>query len=136
MGFAVPTLTAEGYVREPNRMVDRLLANAFASDASQSNTAHGNIISIQAIIAECGQDMSLLQRTMQGSLQSLFGRYFDTAEIRVEIKPISDSEPYRMNIEVQSGLTLDGKRYNLARALLSTPQGVLVNLLPITYKSP
>lgn len=133
MAVSVPTLTSEGYVRDPARKVDRLLTQAFTSDYSQSNNFRGFITSVQYLIQDAGQDMNKLEESLDQALRRLFGGYFDSIDVDIQVKPISAENPYRMGVEVRSILIQDGMRYNIARLLYLSPSGVLAQLLPISY---
>lgn len=128
---AYPSLTREGYVRDPARAATRIMAAALASDANQDPIHGAGVTSIQYVISMNATDEMKLQTGVQNSLEALFGKYFQLARFDVDIEDMVDS-PGRKNIKVKGLLMSDGVKYTLARMLM-VKDNVIADIKEITY---
>jgi hypothetical protein len=128
---AYPSLTKEGYIKEPERVAIRVFAAAMASDKSQDNIHPNGVTSLQYVIATTCHDEMLLQQGVQNALEDLFGKYFDTAKFDVEVEDLPN-QPGRKNIIVKGLLISGGVKYTLAR-MLATKDNVIDDFKEITY---
>lgn len=133
MAVQYPSLTAEGFVKDPQRIAAMLMTNALASDASQSNLYRGAVTSIQSIIQKTGQDVRAMTQMLQNELENMYRRYFDQASFEVRIEPLSAEKPNTLNIKLEGKIVSDGVRYDLGRALMVN-EGVIQKVIPINYR--
>lgn len=115
MAQSLMTLSSEGVVETPLRLIDRLLAYAITTDALQSNLYRGNLTSIQAMIQKNLNDPSGLQRDVETSLAKYFGRYFDDVEVSASVEAHGDPNGTKLMLKFGIRVVSDGEGYEVAR---------------------
>lgn len=120
-----PTLTAKGWLMDGDvaERLDAALANVFVADKSQSVT-YNNIVSVQWIISEHGDNKLDLQATLQATLTSFLNAKFDSAEVTIEIKEADNSSQW--DILMSGYVTNNGAKASISK-LLQVKNGVLVH---------
>lgn len=127
MGHPVPSLSAEGFIRAVDRKCDRILMNAFASDASQSNVFSGSVVSIQDIIYRHSDDVSAAGTTIANALQTVLRAYFDTASVSASVKELSD-KPGRYDISITGTVVENMRKYDFGRQV-ETANGLVQRIM-------
>lgn len=127
MGHPVPTLTVEGFISAIDRKCDRILMNAFASDASQSNIFKGSVVSIQNLIYENSDDIPAAGTAIANALQRVLAEYFDSASVRATVKELPD-RPGRYDIAIQGTVVENLRKYDFGR-MVETANGLVQKIM-------
>lgn len=119
-----PTLTAKGWLTDGEiaERLDAAMAHAFVADKSQS-VSFQNIVSVQHIISEYGDNKLDLQSQLQSQLSSYLKAKFDAVELTIEIKEEESSSQW--DILMSGYVTNAGEKASIAK-LLQVKSGVLV----------
>lgn len=124
---AVPTLTSEGWITAPDKKCDRLLMNAFASDASQSNIYAGAVCSIQNTIYLNNGDPVACGNAIASALTSLYERYFAAATFKCTVTEFDDQSG-RYDIGVEGTVVQDNRKYDFGR-MVESANGIVVKIM-------
>ena len=127
---AVPTLTSDGWVTAVDKKCDRLLMNAFASDASQSNMYAGSVTSIQSIIYANSDDPNAAGTVIAAQLQQMFGRHFDAASFRANVVEFADKSG-RYDIQITGTVVQENRKYDFGR-MVESLNGIVVKMMTNT----
>lgn len=130
MAKSLMTLSTEGVVKEPLRLIDRLLAYAITTDALQSNLYRGNLTSIQAIIQDNQGDMEGLQRNLETKLRRYFGRFFDDVEASVTIESFKEENGGKLLLRFGVRVVSDGIGYEVER-MANFEKGLFKSIMAI-----
>ena len=112
---AVGTLTEEGWVTDPNRILDYLLSYYILTDAMQSLTFKDSLISLPFTYFENITDPERMRVQVQKDLLTLIGSYFDQVDVVTATKPL-DNSSYGIAFYV-SAYDDKGASYNLAKVV-------------------
>lgn len=113
--IAVPTLSAKGYVTDVPSQLDELLSYFFTSDYSQTNVHPSNIVSLQYIIFESGNNELQLMSVIQNTLTILFEKYFDGVDVKVSINSTEEEDTY--GIVLDATVVKDNIPYNVGKSI-------------------
>lgn len=127
---AVPTLTSDGWVTAVDKKCDRLLMNAFASDASQSNMFAGSVTSIQGIIYDHSDDPSAAGTVIASRLQQMYARHFDAASFRADVNEWVDKSG-RYDIAITGTVVQENRKYDFGR-MVESSNGIVVKMMTST----
>lgn len=107
----IPTLAAAGWLNDEDtaERVDAAMAYAFTSDHSQSVTFHGQILSIQWIIAQYSGNTIKLQTIMRNAMDKYLKKQFDSVDLDI----IISEEGSELAIEVKGTITNNGETKGL-----------------------
>ena len=116
-GVAVPSLSTDGWIVDPVRALDRLMAYFFESDKSQTYLYGENVASLAYIYAMKGGDPDSMASTIVSELESMLGRLYHTVEIDCKASKFSDNDNLtELTLAVQV-TDADGTRYDLAKII-------------------
>lgn len=124
---AVPTLTSEGWVTAPDKKCDRLLMNAFASDASQSNAFAGAVCSIQNVIYLNNGDPVTCGDEIASALTALYERYFAAATFKATVTEFADLSG-RYDIAIEGTVVQENRKYDFGR-MVESANGIVVKIM-------
>lgn len=126
----VPTLDGDGWMQYGTEMkLDRLLANFFASDSSQSSLYYRQFMTMQTTIAESIDNPSKLRDDLEIYLSTYLSKYLDEVLVEVYLTDIADNPKDVHEIDGAYGVHLtvtfseDGK-YKKVEKELRYKQGV------------
>lgn len=112
----VPSLSVDGWIKTPTKMVDKLLCYYFLSEPSQSQLY--KVISLPSEIAKKGNWPNQLKELVANDLQLFFGGYFtEGVSVYVEIKDIDDNgnQISQYTVYSQVIVTISGVKYSVAK---------------------
>jgi len=112
---AVPVLGSDGWVTDPEKMMNHLYMNMYEANYSQSTAMYGEVTSFQHIITSYGNDPHLLSSQMTNAIRKYYSRYFDSADVSFTRVDTTDGENMVYNLEINA--TLGKKSVSLARTL-------------------
>ncbi len=132
MAIPVPSLSASGWVTEIAEKADKLFANFFVSDYSQSNFYRGTITSLPYMVRQWGNDRHKLGPEMEDALHRYLSRYFEEVQVTVNITTDNNAtDPENsLSIEVDALVSEGGKRHSIGH-LISTMESKVVNIMKI-----
>lgn len=113
-------LDTTGYVTDPFIKADRLLAIFFVADYSQSNCFLGQVHSLPFIIQSNISNISQMGRDIEESLKIYLSKFFDGAEITVDINKVVENgveSETKFNINIDAILIQDGSQLSLSKAV-------------------
>lgn len=82
---AVPTLSRDKFVKDPNSKLQLLYVYFFASDYSQSLTYYGSISSAKKILEQYMDDVNRVASEFEVALEALLKRYFVDVNVMTTI---------------------------------------------------
>ena len=114
----VPSLSEDGWIRDPSLKINAMLAHYMVVDAAQSNIYSGNIISLKSTMSNYDLDNpEVVIEKIESDLTILFNRYFDETTVNVYIEN-EDSSYGKAVIDISvttNGQTFDNqKSFDLA----------------------
>lgn len=134
----VGTLSPDGYVTNPLKMIDYILAHYFEVQNSQYRFIQ-NVTSFQAILATHGENFGQIAQDVRNSLFSYLSTVFFNIEMAVSITPINGdphSSDWQLNINCDYS-DAAGKRYSIGRAIqMYGKQFQRIEILNRTGKQP
>lgn len=104
----VPTLSTQGWVRDPVGKFDFLLAHFFLSDYNQTFLYRGHVTSLPRIIEKHGSDMAAVINDLRTSLSAYMASYYDAVEVEVTPATPLDIDP-RSKIELTLSIGVSDK---------------------------
>jgi hypothetical protein len=112
-------LGGEGWLTDPELIMSRIYMHVFLTDHSQSNIYQGNIISIQYILSNSGDDPVDISSNIQAGLKAIYSKYYENVDVSFEQLP---SDSYGLSEAIMVfGLSvkgeLDGVIYTLDKVL-------------------
>lgn len=110
----LPTLTPAGWVNDITMMSTRAMDYFISSDYSQSHFYPGTVSSLPYLIRVYGHEPMSLRRETQVTLMRYFMRYFDDAQVEIDVKNQKDGR-YELIIDVT--LVQGEKILSLGRAI-------------------
>lgn len=128
----VPSLSANGWVTAITEKSDRLYAQFFVAEQSQSGSYEPSAVSsLPWIIQEYGHDPLDCTIQLKQRLELYLGRYYDTVNVFCTIDNDEVQEASgRYNIKLVTTLTQAGKEYSLG-SLIETANSKVVNIMSI-----
>jgi len=120
----VPQLTRDGWTSDPTTIMVKLFEYFLISEYSQTNTMYGDISSLKYLM-EIEKDVYELRNVIIRTLDKLYGRYFKTVNVSVEINNDSETETLLL-IEIDT-VYANGEKYNLSNVIRETG-GKIVNM--------
>lgn len=119
MGIPVPSLSAQGWIRDPAGKADTLLAHFYVSDKKQTALYGDNVANVQDIVQKHGHDIIALTSQLRTALNNYLQRYYDT--INVDVRANEDIEAGeatgKYTLSVYCLATEDGKQFSFGRLL-------------------
>lgn len=126
----VPTLDGDGWMQHGTEMkLDRLLANFFTSDSSQSSLYYRRFSTFQTTLAEAIDNPTKLREDLYTYLSSYLNKYLTDVEIDVYLTDTKDTpiEPHDIHGSFGVHLTVtfsDDGKYRRAERELRYKDGV------------
>ena len=110
-----PSLSEEGWVSEPIKIADWIMADFFSSDYSQSHSHHRHVASFAYILQKNHHSINQIIHEMTKILTRYFSRYFDNVLVEIADETgVSDSATRTLGIFV-SFTDKKGRRYSVGR---------------------
>jgi nucleotide-binding universal stress UspA family protein len=129
MTIPVPSLSASGWVIEIAEKADKLMANFFASDYSQSNIYKGSITSLAYMVREWSKDTYTLSTNMERELFNYLSRYFEEVQVDVSVSEETVSgQGTVLSIELDVIVVENGQRYSLGH-LITTMDSQVIEII-------
>lgn len=101
-GVAIPSLGPDGWIKEPGKALDRLLAYAFESDKSQTYSYGKNVTSLAHIYATNNHEPQDMAREFQSALQTMLERHFPVVSVICTAVQEEDNENnYSLRLSIQ-----------------------------------
>lgn len=116
----VYSLSEDGYVTDPARMLEYLVSYYILSEASQSVSFQGSIINLPETYYLYLHDPDSMANAVRSDLERLLSKYYTIVDVSAYARKISEDSTYAIVIGV-SVVTDEGKKVELSRvAELST----------------
>lgn len=128
--MAVAVAALSGWIEGAAEKLDYLFSCYFESEHSQTNLYEGKVASLPYQIQAFGHSTMLLRQAIDQSMNEMFGRYFDTAQVRVTVETTED-DPGRLTIAVHCTVTQDGKTYDAGQELTALTTGKLLQIIKL-----
>lgn len=119
MKKAIPTLSTDGYVTDPKKILSYLFAHVHEVRHDDTNIYLGYATSVAKVIAEHGKSPDDFAVNLRTALSTCFNRFFDDVNLTVTAKTTIETSEYSVDIDMV--VTLDGKSYSLGRELSVDP---------------
>lgn len=126
----VPSLSEDGWITDPLKKADQLLAHFLSSDYSQTAIYLGRVASFSAVIQETQDDFTKFMQALETVLQSYYSAYFTSVQVEV-LDVTKASTPSKGEISIYVGFTADdGQSYTLAKSieLLDSKANKIINI--------
>ena len=124
---ALPTLTKSGFLKPDKSLLERLLLYFIASEYSQSIIYQGKISSLKYLLMKYGNDENKLITEVNYTLTDLYKRYFDSVNIKVDIKTSQDQtfkDKIQRTLVINIEATYNGKLITLNEELDITKNNI------------
>ncbi len=109
----IPSLSDDDWITDPINILDRAVAYAFASNASQSIYFKDNITSVSDIFAGETKEANYIVNTLEEKLSALLSRYFDKILVSATLKD-DKKHPGTIMVQLFVQVTdLSGRDYKL-----------------------
>lgn len=109
-----PTVSTRGFITEPLKAVDQMLADFFVTNYSQSICFKGSLSSAVYILQQAADDNAALTAGMRDALQVLLSRYFDNVTVTASIQQLTDEGKQNMfDLRIGATFTSDGVKYDI-----------------------
>lgn len=119
---AIPTLTIDGYDTNGATQMVKLFEYYQVADYSQSNTFHGEIVSLRKTLSKY-DNVDELVEMIKADLEKLYSTIFDKVIPNVKIKE-TDKELKLFEIDIKA--TRGGKTFTLTKEL-TAKENILVS---------
>ena len=111
----VPTLSDRGWVRSAQEKLDFVIAHFFEAENNQSYIYHGNVVSLQSLIHDSGQDMLGLAISIRTQLERILNRYFEAALAEVSTVDYNGDSSGGVTFRVYAKVVQEGKEYSVGQ---------------------
>lgn len=111
MVAVVPELGAGGWVTDPLKTLDLVIAHAFETDYSQSTIYVDQVVSVAYILQQYQHNPTTLMEQIQTALQRLLNRYFDASTVTTSYVDSTTENRYSLHLNVM--VKRDGLSYSL-----------------------
>lgn len=118
MVAAYPALS--GFITDPRKTLDLIFSSYLLSDASQSNTFQGVVISLPKRIQLFNGNPDIFVEDVRTDLLSCLSRYFDQSNVQVNYKDIDETPDHTLHIYIGATVARDNITYDLARTISIT----------------
>lgn len=134
MSIVMPTLSSEGWVKEPKRIIDRVLTYYQASNTLQSLLFRGKVVSLQRAIFETNGNLENLPSFVSKDLTTVLENYFnDSVSVSCDLIPIDNADDAKHNLDISISVVRDGITYD-ASSSISSIESILVEYAEATVK--
>lgn len=116
-GVKVPTLSSDGWVVDPVRALDRLMAYFFESDKSQTYIYGDNISSLAWLYTTYSKDPENLAMEITRTLDQYLSRHYSHAQVSCRSETDKNNENFielTLAVEVT---TKEGRKVDLAKTI-------------------
>lgn len=111
-----PTLSTQGWVRDPSEKLDSLLAWFFLSEQNQSQLYSNEITSLPKIIQQHNNDANKIATTIKEELSTYLGEYFEGVEVNMGVTQ-NPSNASKIDLTLAIGITDNEISANYKRLL-------------------
>ena len=118
------TLDTEGDITGTKAVMHRLMSNFVIADYSQTFVYIDEVSSLRYIYSAFDNDLNKLERDIKDALEKLYGRYFASVEIYVQVL----EENSKLIIDLNLTVTQDGNVSKLSNVLDSKTLNDLYNV--------
>lgn len=131
-----PTLDSTGWITKPEAKADAVMLGYLQANYSQSVLFQGKIRSFQYTLQQNQHNPSNLESAVEEDLQTIYGAYFDLAEVRCRVRELgkahtgSDSA---FDVELSIDVLQNGVRVSVGR-LLSVIDSKVAKILPLQLR--
>ena len=116
-GVAIPSLSNDGWITDPIRALDRLMAYFFESDKSQTYIYGDNIASLAYIYAMKMGDGEAMASSIASELETLLRRHYKNAEVECKATKNVDNDNF-MELTLAVRVTdEDNNSYDLSKII-------------------
>lgn len=112
----MPTLSTDGWVTEPKKRLDRIIAYYLASNPSQTLLFKGRVRSLQNAIREAGNNYDVLSTIIRNDLSSILGNNFPEGNT-VDVTYNEISTNGQINVNILANVKDNGIVYDLSAAV-------------------
>ena len=113
----LPSLSEDGWIKNPQSVADYLFAHFFLSDRSQTQIFEEQVSSFQWILATTQGNMADTLSLTRSTLTTYFSKYFNNVVVEVQEEP-NEKEPSKAQISIYINFTdSTGKVHNFGRLL-------------------
>jgi len=121
---SIPSLSTVGWTKDYNEIVQKLYMYFIVSEYSQSNSYYGEIASLKYIL-QSHSEIEDIKLAIQKALLNMYDRYFDSADVVVDIIETDNSVSYATNI---IAIASDGETYKLNKTIQTDANNTITNL--------
>ena len=121
---AVPSLSTVGWTKNYNEIISKLYIYFIISEYSQSNSFYGKIASLKYIL-QSHSDVEEIKLAIQRTLIDMYGRYFDSVDVIVEVMETGNATIYTLNIIT---IADNGITYKLNKIIETDSKNTIINL--------
>lgn len=109
----VPTLSAKGWVKTLEEVIDITLSHTLVADYSQSNLHE--VTSFSWLVATYGNNPARLTEEAENAYKKLLNKYAERVDVDVTYKLIENSDKYELIVKLAA--YSGGKQYALSEKL-------------------
>lgn len=124
-GVVVPALGTEGWIKEPVKSLDKLIAYTFESNRSQSYSYGDHIVSIPYIYATYKDDPEEMAKAIGSQLTQYLSRHFPVADVQCNTSREGEPEGKVALILSCSVTDATGKKHDLNKVIKGDKSKVL-----------
>lgn len=110
-----PAFNNDGWVIEPNKMLDALISDFYVAEFSQDYVFARSVTSFPKILETYGGDIPEIANQTRGALTKYLQKYFDILKLEVIPLPSDSDSAGVMSIYIE--VTRDGETTNLRNLL-------------------
>lgn len=115
-------LSEEGWISDPNKILDRVMSYYILTDSAQTLIFQGNLTNLPDTYHLFINDPTGMANQMQIDLERLVSRYFASADVTTEVKQVSGVN-YAILFYV-AAITEEGARIEFSKVVEMTNEGV------------
>jgi len=113
MSATIASLSEQGWIQDPSKILNFIISYYILSDVAQSVCYQDNIINLPETYYKFINDPDGMGSAVKSDLDKLVSKYFDTIDINVSVKALTDAE-YGILLSV-SVIDKDGNKIELTR---------------------
>lgn len=123
---AIGTLSSDGYVTEPKKILSYMFSHAFETRHNDTVLFTENLTSVQLITSKYSSDADRFRTELTSTLTKYFSRVFDNVKVIITTTDV-DEATYTAELDVQA--TMNGEVYSLGAELSVDPVSAVTKLI-------